>query len=97
MSPTKPWYESKTVWASSVTIMLSLTAALGLTHIGPVPVEQVEAQKESLVDLLTQIGLIASGLIALYGRLTANSAIRGRSATNIDPTAGAASNRKGPQ
>jgi len=67
MTDIKPWHASRTVWAALVTVA---AAGLGLAGI---PLG--EADQSQLVDALLQgIGAIA-GLVALYGRLRANSRI----------------------
>lgn len=72
---TKPWYASKTVWASVVTVILSLATMLKIGHVGPVPLDSVAQEQDSLVEILTQIALVVSGLVSLWGRLTARTVI----------------------
>lgn len=85
MNGSKAFYESKTVWASIVTMVLSVVLALRLTHIGPVDTEQLAQQQGNLVDLLTQLGVLVSGFVALYGRLTAQSTLTARKEPNGQP------------
>jgi len=67
VTTTKPWYLSRTVWASVVTI---LAAALGLAGQSSDPVDQ-----SALVDaILLVVGAIA-GIVALFGRLAARDRI----------------------
>jgi hypothetical protein len=72
---TKQWYLSKTVWASILTVLLAILAMTGVTHIGSVQVDQVAAEQESILDGIVQMTLVVSGLVALYGRLTAKTKI----------------------
>jgi hypothetical protein len=63
----KPWYLSRTIWASIVTVLLAAASA------GGVPVDRIE--QSELVDLLLQMAAIGAGLVTLYGRLVARSRI----------------------
>ncbi len=67
MTATKPWYLSRTVWASLVTIV---TAAAGL--IG-VPVAGID--NTALTDTILQAISALSGLVAIFGRLSATDKI----------------------
>lgn len=67
MLQTKPWYLSRTVWASLVGIILSVGGLLGLS------VEQTDGV--GLTDALLQVATAVAGLIALFGRLVATSRI----------------------
>lgn len=67
MIATKPWYLSRTVWASLVTIV---TAAAGL--IG-VPVAGID--NTALTDTILQAISALSGLVAIFGRLSATDKI----------------------
>lgn len=67
MMTSKPWYLSRTIWASIVTI---LTGAAGLTGL---PLDGLD--NAALTDTLLQaIGAVA-GLIAIFGRLSAKQRI----------------------
>jgi|GEM_PF-633762 len=72
---TKRWYASKTVWASMVTVFLSVMTMLGIGRVGPVQLDQVAVEQDSLLEIMMQIGLVVSGLAALWGRVTAKSQI----------------------
>lgn len=67
MDTTKPWYLSKTVWASLVTIAVSVAAMLGL------PTGNID--QGSLADIILQIVTAFSGAFAIFGRLTASKKI----------------------
>lgn len=67
MDTTKPWYLSKTVWASLVTIALSVAGMFGL------PTGNID--QGSLADILLQLVTASSGAIAIFGRLSANTRI----------------------
>lgn len=67
MDDTKPWYLSRTIWASLVTVV---TAAAGL--IG-VPVAGIDNQ--ALTDAILQAVSAISGLVAIFGRLSATDKI----------------------
>ncbi|MCB1383281.1 MAG: hypothetical protein KDJ73_10215 [Notoacmeibacter sp.] len=64
---TKPWYLSKTIWASLVTILSALGGLFGL----PVSSLDSGATAEMLLQAVTAI----SGLIAIFGRLSADTKI----------------------
>lgn len=67
MTTTKPWYLSRTVWASIVTI---LTATAGLTGL---PLDGLD--NAALTDTLLQAISAISGLVAIFGRLSAKDRI----------------------
>ena len=67
MTDSKPWYLSRTIWASLITIV---TAAAGIVG---VPVADVD--NAALADTLLQAITAISGLVAIFGRLGANSRI----------------------
>lgn len=68
MTDSKPWYLSRTIWASLVTI---LTAAAGILGV-PVAGLDNAALTETLLQAVTAI----SGLVAIFGRLGASSKIQ---------------------
>lgn len=67
MTTSKPWYLSRTIWASVVTV---LTGAAGLTGL---PIDGVDGQ--ALTETLLQIVSAVSGLVAIFGRLSAKARI----------------------
>ena len=64
MTTSKPWYLSRTIWASIVTV---LTGAAGLTGL---PIDG-----QALTETLLQIVSAVSGLVAIFGRLSAKARI----------------------
>ncbi len=64
---TKPWYLSKTIWASLVTILSAIGGMTGL------PVGGLDSS--ATADMLLQVVTAFSGLIAIFGRLSANTKI----------------------
>lgn len=67
MQTTKPWYLSRTIWASIVMIAATLGGAFGL------PI--ANADVGALTDALTQTVAALAGLVAIIGRLTAHTRI----------------------
>ncbi|MEQ1942281.1 hypothetical protein ABMA32_07640 [Mesorhizobium sp. VNQ89] len=67
MTDSKPWYLSRTIWASVVTVVLAIAGIVGL------PVSGIDntALTETLLQAITAI----SGLVAIFGRLGAQSKI----------------------
>ncbi len=68
MTAQKPWYLSRTIWASIITVM---TGGAGLFGV-PAGVIDNGALTETILQLVTAI----SGLIAIFGRISATSKIR---------------------
>ncbi|MBX3581309.1 MAG: hypothetical protein KF810_05405 [Rhizobiaceae bacterium] len=67
MTDSKPWYLSRTIWASFVTILMAMGGIVGL----PVAGIDNSALTETLLQAVTAI----SGLVAIFGRLGASSRI----------------------
>lgn len=67
MTDTKPWYLSRTVWASIVTLATTAGSVVGLPLAG--------LDNSALTDTMLQIATAVSGLVALYGRVAATSRI----------------------
>jgi hypothetical protein len=67
MTASKPWYLSRTIWASIITI---LTGAAGLTGL---PLDGLD--NSALTDTLLQAISAISGLVAIFGRLAAKHRI----------------------
>jgi hypothetical protein len=63
----KPWYLSRTIWASIITI---LTGTAGLTGL---PLDGLD--NSALTDTLLQAISAISGLVAIFGRLAAKHRI----------------------
>jgi len=68
MIDTKPWYSSRTVWASLVTVLLSLAGVAGITLDG--------IDEGALTDTLMQLVTAVAGIVAVAGRFSARSRIR---------------------
>lgn len=67
MIDTKPWYLSRTIWASIVAIAFSVAGALG--------VSTAAVDAVGLTDALLQAATGFAALLALFGRLSANKKI----------------------
>ena len=67
MTATKPWYLSRTIWASVITVLSGVAGLSGL------PVEHLD--HAALVETLLQAVSAISGLIAVFGRLSAKHRI----------------------
>lgn len=61
----KPWYLSRTVWASLVTIGTAIAAMAGLPMAG--------VDNAALTDTILQAVTAISGVIALLGRVAATT------------------------
>jgi hypothetical protein len=67
MTDTKSWYLSRTVWASVVTILLSVAGLVGVS---------IDAiNPEGLTDALLQAATVIAGIVAIVGRLAATRKI----------------------
>lgn len=67
MNAHKPWYMSRTIWASLVAIAASIAGLFGFA------VE--DADTEALVEATMQTIVAAAGLMAILGRLGARERI----------------------
>lgn len=67
MNEAKPWYLSKTIWASLVTV------ASAVAGMGGLPV--VDLDTSALADSLLQAVTAISGVVAIFGRLSARAQI----------------------
>jgi hypothetical protein len=67
MNPGKPWYLSKTIWASIVTVLMSVGSLFGLP--GGL------ADNGALADAIIQAITAVMGLVAIFGRVTAGQKI----------------------
>lgn len=63
MDETKAWYQSKTIWGALAAIVASILQAAGA------PLEP--GMERDLVEALTTFAGAAGGLVAIYGRLSA--------------------------
>ncbi|MBB1248271.1 hypothetical protein [Rhizobium sp. G21] len=64
MDDTKAWHQSKTVWGALVAILASVLQAAG-SPLAP-------GMEHDLVEALTTLAGAAGGLLAIYGRLSAD-------------------------
>jgi hypothetical protein len=64
----KPWYTSRTIWASIITVASAGAAAFG------VPVDAVDGAV--LSETVLQAVAAISGLVAIFGRLAATTRIK---------------------
>jgi len=69
MDGMKFWYQSKTVWGALIAVAASVLQAAGI-EIGS------DIQTD-LVEIAVTLAGAAGGLLAIYGRITAASGIRG--------------------
>ena len=67
MPNVKPWYLSRTIWASCVTVLIGAAGLAGL------PVDGIDGA--SMTDTLLQGVTALSGLVAIAGRLWAKQRI----------------------
>lgn len=67
MEDIKPWYLSRTIWASVVTVASAAAAIVGI----PVQGLDTAALTDSVLQAITAI----SGVVAIFGRLSAVSRI----------------------
>ena len=67
MTSSKPWYLSRTIWASIVTILTGGAGLIGL------PLGGIDSA--ALTDTILQAITAVSGLIAIMGRISAKERI----------------------
>jgi hypothetical protein len=67
MDVTKPWYLSRTIWASLVTVMLAAAGLAGM------PVAGIDGG--ALTDAVVQALTAIAGIFAILGRLNARARI----------------------
>ena len=67
MEDVKPWYVSRTIWASIVMVAATVSAVFGF------PVEDADAA--ALIDTIMQGVAATAGIAAIVGRLAARSRI----------------------
>ena len=63
MSATKPWYLSKTIWASILTVLMSLGGLFGL--------QEGFVDNDAFADAIIQAITAVTGLVSIVGRITA--------------------------
>lgn len=69
------WYQSKGVWGSLIVMGLGLMQSMNIGEAGPVSIDAMTAEKETLTEMMTQIGTIIAGALAMWGRLTAKKQV----------------------
>lgn len=67
MAIAKPWYLSRTIWASVITIATAFGGIFGM------PVDGLD--NAELTDTLLQMVTALSGVVAIFGRLAAKERI----------------------
>ncbi|RST87239.1 hypothetical protein EJC49_06480 [Aquibium carbonis] len=67
MTEQKPWYLSRTVWASIVTIATTMGGVFGLPLAG--------LDNSAVTDTILQVAAAISGVVALWGRIVATNRI----------------------
>jgi hypothetical protein len=67
MIANKPWYLSRTIWASLIAVLSAGGSLIGM------PVDDVD--QEALADTILQAVAAVAGVMAILGRLTATSRI----------------------
>lgn len=67
MANVKPWYLSRTIWASIVAVLTGGAGLAGLPMAG--------ADDDALVDSLLQAVGAVAGVVAVFGRLSAKHRI----------------------
>ncbi|MFB9951334.1 hypothetical protein ACFFP0_21005 [Rhizobium puerariae] len=70
MDGMKEWYQSKTVWGALVAVGASLLQIAGI-ELGP-------DMQADLADIAVTLAGAAGGLLAIYGRISADAGIRGK-------------------
>jgi cytochrome c biogenesis protein CcdA len=70
MEATKKWYESKTIIASVVTMVLGILSGFGL--VGSEATAEADTISNNLVGIITAV----SSLIAIYGRVSAKDKVK---------------------
>jgi hypothetical protein len=68
MNAQKPWYMSRTIWASLITIAATAASALG------VPID--EAAAGALTESVLQTVAAVGSIVAIIGRLSATTRIK---------------------
>lgn len=71
MNELKFWYTSKTIWGALISVVASLMHFTG--------VDIAAADRSQIVDSIVNIAGAFGGLLAVYGRVTAKSAIKSAS------------------
>lgn len=72
MNTSKPWWQSRTVWAAAVSVLAGLLGLAGLNLDATL--------QDELVTLLTGAAEIGAGIMAFIGRFQASTTLTWRSA-----------------
>lgn len=67
MNEVKAWYLSKTVWASAVAVLTGVGGLVGLPLAG--------LDGNALAEAIVQLAAAVAGIVALFGRLSADRRI----------------------
>jgi hypothetical protein len=67
MEETKQWWQSKGVWGAMVTMAIGILGMFGF--------EKLTGEQENLTEIIMQIVVACSGLLALIGRIKAKKEI----------------------
>ncbi len=67
MTDSKPWFLSKTIWASLIAILAAIASAIGI--------DIDAAARTELTEAAFQLVTVGASLAALFGRLVATSRI----------------------
>ncbi|KGD85801.1 MULTISPECIES: hypothetical protein [Rhizobium/Agrobacterium group] len=70
MDGMKAWYQSKTVWGALIAVGASLLQVAGI--------ELGADMQADLADIAVTLAGAAGGLLAIYGRISADTGIRGK-------------------
>ena len=65
------YLKSRTVWMGIVTAGLSVTSALRQDNVVGLPIDEIEANKNVLVNQLTAMGTALAGVLAIFFRIHA--------------------------
>jgi hypothetical protein len=67
----KPWYASKTIWASLIVVVVALLSMLGKSEEAAV----ISEQSEGIADWVMQLVMLVAGAMAFYGRISAKKVL----------------------
>ncbi|MFD0915857.1 hypothetical protein ACFQ14_05505 [Pseudahrensia aquimaris] len=67
MSDSKPWYFSKTIWASLIAVAASIGSAFGI--------DIDDQSREEITNIVLQAVMVAGSIFAIFGRFVANTRI----------------------
>jgi hypothetical protein len=70
MNNTKPWWQSKTVWASIMAMLAGMASLAGVSLDATL--------QDELANLITAAAEVASGAVAIFGRVQAQAQLTWR-------------------